>query len=245
MAQSTTTDGNHKMSFNDSAFSSEDNSHSSCSSDSCICESSFGTADSAVASQNDSAVNPFGSFRHNGPLPYSVFEDSSSFSSSPVSQRTSPISHNSSFEDSTHIYINLLDRSDCSMAKTTRFWSTSCESRPACDGKEDSIYSMGSLLQSDMNTPNSEHHDVESKVNTWLHHSTFSDCSEHILVHTSEATIDSDATTFMHGPVAKRSIAHSLTTPRRRRIAKNLKQFGKFLHGTSAQRFKLKTLAVI
>ena len=108
----------------DSAFSSDSarGSSSSC------CEQSFSSIDSDDLGTCD-PVNPFGSFRHKGPLPYSMFEDSSSFSSSPRSHKRSVYndssSGQSSLEDSTHIYINLLDRSDHSIVKTTQFWSRS------------------------------------------------------------------------------------------------------------------------
>ena len=65
-------------------------------------------------------TNPFGSFRHEGPLPYSMFEDSSSFSCTPTKQksycRQSLVNHSNSTinvsSNSTHIYINALDETD-------------------------------------------------------------------------------------------------------------------------------------
>ena len=167
------------FSDNDSAFSSEQQSSPSCSSDACICESSFHSEDSAVASTSKCPCNPFGSFRHSGPLPYSVFEATSSFSSSP--RRASVNMSSSSFEDSTHIYMNLLDRSDYSMVKTTKFWSTylstdsrldaSLGSRPPCEGKEDTLVSDRSVLRAEMNIRDHADMDVTIKVNAWRHHS--------------------------------------------------------------------------
>ena len=91
------------------------------------CEQSFRSIDSDDLGSFD-PVNPFGSFRHKGPLPCSMFEDSSSFSSSLSHKRSvynDSSSGQSSLEDSTHIYINLLDRTDHSIVKTTQFWTRS------------------------------------------------------------------------------------------------------------------------
>ena len=133
---------------NDSAFSSDD--ASSCSS---LPEGSLCLSDSAVDTVN---MNPFGSFRHQGPLPYSIFNDSSSFSSSPASQRTSMRSR---FEDSTHIYINLLDKTNSSLPETT---STSPHRqgnelgpRIPGDGKEDTFRQV--VTKHMLSTPSRRH----------------------------------------------------------------------------------------
>ena len=72
-----------------------------------------------------SPMNPFGSFRHNGVFPKALFDQSSSgFESfdltSPISDKISHNSNSSIFDDSSHIYINMLDRSDYSMVKPTK-----------------------------------------------------------------------------------------------------------------------------
>ena len=138
-------------------------------------ETSFSTCDSAFKENDKSRLNPFDSFRQNGPLPYSLFNDSSSFSSSPVIHRST-----SKLENSTHIYMNLMDQSTCSDCVFSNE-PVPQEPRSVGDGKE--------------------------------------------------------ATLVKH--------IHSISTPSRRHIAKNLKKLGKFLHGSSAQTFTLKTLAVL
>ena len=152
----------------DSSSSSEsENSYST------LREDSFSMCDSSLNQDDNSCINPFGSFKQKGPLPYSLFNDSSSFSSSPAIHRST-----SKLENSTHIYMNLIDESSCSDFSLEPVCQ---EPRSLGDGKEASV------------------------VN---HH-------------------------------------QSLSTPSRKHIAKNLKKLGKFLHGSSAQSFTMKTLAVL
>ena len=129
------------VSDNDSAFSSEGPRDSECSCDSCLCDLSFSTLGSDM-----SAINPFGSFKHSGALPHSVFKDSNSFAMSPVSEKTRSYTdcENSIFHDSTHVYMNLLERSMMTEVKATKFWTsqagwdiTLLSSRPDCEGTED------------------------------------------------------------------------------------------------------------
>ena len=114
----------------DSAFSCDDDS-----SYGSLPEGSFGLTDSALDAVSNVTRNPFESFRHQGPLPHSVFDDSSSFASSPMSQRTSS---KCSLENSTHIYINVLDQTSILQDATDHCKDSGLGPRTAGDGKEDS-----------------------------------------------------------------------------------------------------------
>ena len=74
------------------------------------------------------AQNPFGSFRHNGTFPESLFSDSIRSEhqlAAPVNSPSSEQSGDLDLDDSAHLYINMLDRSDIECVKSTRFWSES------------------------------------------------------------------------------------------------------------------------
>lgn len=85
---------------------------------------------------DEPVCNPFGSFRHSGPLSYSLFEDPSSFSHSPSRESSSMQICSSDHEDSTHIYMNMLEESEICVEKVS-FESLKYRSPP--DGKEDSL----------------------------------------------------------------------------------------------------------
>lgn len=240
----------HQKSFDDSdrdsAISSLgsqvscDSQDSACSCDSCICDLSFSTCDSTTESCY-SPINPFGSFRHTGVLPYSLFEDSSSFSCSHVNDST--------LQNSTHIYMNLMDQTDYSMVKTTKFWNsladedTTLSPRPACDGKEDST-----LIEED--TSVAQHcnvHDVSNKVGPWLQNcmsilSTSEDDPRDTLTDTS---VDSDATTFLELPLHRQPVTQKLSSKKRICLLKKLKEVGRFLQRQGKSKASVKTLAVL
>ncbi len=78
-----------------------------------------------------SSSHPFGSFRHNGTLPDSLFSqsyssDSVDFGCEDSYQMAAPdnsMVESSTSHDSTHIYMNLLERSDLGNIMSTRFWT--------------------------------------------------------------------------------------------------------------------------
>ena len=69
--------------------------------------------DSWVCTPQKLACNPFGSFWHDGTFPASMLGATS----------TSHMASPTISEASTHLYMNLLDRSDYGHVKTTRFWT--------------------------------------------------------------------------------------------------------------------------
>ena len=113
-------------------------------------DSAFGSdrAASTTSSTCDSPLNPFGSFRHVGPLPFSMFEDSSSFSSSPL-RETSCSRLDSSAENSTHIYMNMLDPSEYEAEIVN---SSFFETRTPCDGKDTTLPEDSENPKSDSTT---------------------------------------------------------------------------------------------
>jgi len=78
------------------------------------------------------SANPFGSFRHNGTFPASFI--SGSVTSRHLGGQQSSTYDNSTqdpiMDDSTHLYINMLDRSDVGAIKSTKFW---CDSDDASE----------------------------------------------------------------------------------------------------------------
>ena len=86
----------------------------------------------AWLTMDSSACNPFGSFRQEGTFPESLFANSmlnghqpSSPANASRSQNMDTIQEDASgcaFDDSTHLYMNTMDRSDVEDTKTTRFW---------------------------------------------------------------------------------------------------------------------------
>jgi hypothetical protein len=103
------------------------------SSDSSTPENSFSIVDSVMTRCDDTVYNPFGSFRHSGPLSHSIFDDSSSFSHSPVRNISSIERCSNQHENSTHIYMNMMEESEMFDNEMN------IESRTAPDGKEDSL----------------------------------------------------------------------------------------------------------
>ena len=80
----------------------------------------------AVTSQR-SVLNPFGSFRHDGSFPASLISGSvtSRHLGEPPSDYSTSYAPSSMLEDSTHLYINMIERSDIGAVKSTKFWNDS------------------------------------------------------------------------------------------------------------------------
>ena len=80
----------------------------------------------AVTSQH-SVLNPFGSFRHDGSFPASLISGSvtSRHLGEPPSDYSTSDAPSSVLEDSTHLYINMIERSDIGAVKSTKFWNES------------------------------------------------------------------------------------------------------------------------
>ena len=84
-----------------------------------LCSASFASGASG------SRKHPFGSFRHDGSFPASMISGSVTsrhLCAPPTSDYTSSEMAPDISQDSTHIYINLLDRSDDGVIKSTKFW---------------------------------------------------------------------------------------------------------------------------
>jgi len=220
----------------DSAFSSEGTRESSCSCDSCLCDLSFSSFGSDM-----SGVNPFGSFKHSGALPYSLFENSDSFGMSPCSTRTCSVmeSNDNTLQDSTHIYINLIDRSEVSMAKTTQVWNaTLLSSRPDCEGANDETILGENPSHPSQQPPCGNTIKTLNKVNSWLQNctdlcipddSTCANETTHSINYTEYSSIsstDSDASSFMLKPLAIQSVtSHS----QRHQLLRHLRKIGRFI----------------
>lgn len=240
----TATPCNQCDSDKDSAFSSEGTRESTCSCDSCLCDLSFSSFGSDM-----SGVNPFGSFKHSGALPYSLFENSASFGMSPRSIRTCSAmdTDDDTLQDSTHIYINLIDRSGISMVKTTPFWDTHSgddatllSSRPDCEGANDeTILGENPFHPSPQQLSCSNGTKTLNKVNAWLQNCTDvcipndSICTNdtthsiHCTEHPSISSTNSDASSFMLRPLAFQSVTgHS---KRRHQLLRHLRKIGRFL----------------
>lgn len=202
---------------NDSAFSSECLSNASCSCDSIDC--------------NCQLENPFSSFRHSGPLPYSLFEDSSSFSCSPCIRRHSTMHESDVFDDSTHIYMNLIDASE------TNIVGNLTRRESFCDGKEELLLQGPEYVNAPCDL------DITYKVKSWLEH-TFAESFALESAAPNERTIDSDTTEFLKLPLAQGSIAKNLSTPKRRLISKKLKKIGKYLRGGTTCNIRFQTIAM-
>ena len=93
--------------------------------------------------------NPFGSFRQNGSFPASLISGSvtSRHLGAPPSDYTSSSSEAATrpLDDSTHLYINMLDRSDLGAIKSYKFWGDSVDD----DATEDDPDSEFSGIYSD------------------------------------------------------------------------------------------------
>ena len=217
----------------DSAFSSEGTRESTCTCDSCLCDLSFSSFGSDM-----SGVNPFGSFKHSGALPYSLFENSSSFGMSPSITRTISImdTDDNTLQNSTHIYINLMDRSRISMPKTTAFWNnhsdndtTLLSSRPDCEGARDET-----ILDEcpSPKPPCSNRETSLNKVASWLHNYTDvsipkdSICANdtthsfNLTDLPSISSTDSDASSFMLKPLAIQPVTNN--SQRRHHLIRHL-----------------------
>ena len=97
--------------------------------------------------------NPFGSFRHVGKFPSSLLDDSRSSDSQMLTPETS---NSLPFEDSTHMYINLHNRSDLGMVKSTKFWESLAKLEESClDDSVSEAESFGSSLYGYDRTPRS------------------------------------------------------------------------------------------
>lgn len=227
----------------DSAISSMGSQQSSsCSCDSCACDISFSSCESDSESCQ-SAINPFGSFRHSGALPYSVFEDSSSFSCSRVDD-TMSTEENATFQNSTHIYINTLERTDCDAVKTTKFWTWEHEEhslRPDCDGQEYSIVPTENLC-------NANPH-IESKVGPWLQKCVRDPIGQALSDELStgqDNSVDSDATYFFERRLHNEPVTTKSPTKKQRLcISKKLRAFRRLLKNPRKGSATLNTLAVI
>lgn len=246
MAPSINDSNVHQQSFddsdNDSAISSQGSSQGSkdtcCSCDSCICDLSFSTCDSDTESCF-SPINPFGSFRHTGVLPYSLFEDSSSFSCSNVNQTSTDCSQNS-----THIYINLLDQTNRSIVKTTKFWTsladefedTILSARSACDGKEDTTLVEETLPE------HCNMHDISTKVGPWLQNCLSIMEEVEPVECPTDTSVNSDAATFLEQPLHHQPVTHKLSSKKRLFLVKKLKDIRRFLQRQGKSK---KTPAVI
>ena len=224
----------------DSAFSSEGTRESACTCDSCLCDLSFSSFGSDM-----SGVNPFGSFKHSGALPYSLFENSSSFGTSPSITRTISVmdTDDNILQDSTHIYINLIDRSRITMAKTTTFWNyhsdddtTLLSLRPDCEGARDETI----LGENPSPTPPCDSRATSlNKVTSWLQNCTDvsipndSICANdtaHSFNHIdlpSMSSTDSDASSFMMKPLAIQSVTNHSRT--RHQLLRHLRKIGRFI----------------
>lgn len=234
----------------DSAISSMGSHQSStCSCDSCTCDISFSSCDSEAESL-PSAVNPFGSFRHSGALPYSLFEDSSSFSCSRIDETIISAEEGDTLQNSTHIYINTLDQTDCGLVKSTKYWSVTQEesillkSRPECEGKECSIAVTENWSDMSCNV-----NEVESKVGPWLQ-----TCLTEPIPQVSsdddstgkDTSVDSDVTSFFEHPLHSKPVTARVPTKKQRFcIAKKLREFGRLLYKQRKKKTTLQTLAVI
>jgi len=227
------------VSDNDSAFSSEGPRDSECSCDSCLCDLSFSTLGSDM-----SAINPFGSFKHSGALPHSVFEDSNSFAMSPVSEKTRSYTdcENSIFHDSTHVYMNLLERSMMTEVKATKFWTsqagwdeTLLSSRPDCEGTEDQtmieeIPTSWPTVE-DLTCPRSTH--ILTKVDSWLQTCNYAEPGtsdgEAETEQPSSVSIDSDTSSFMTRPLSNNPVTTTIHAQRRQYVLQQLRKLGRFL----------------
>ena len=165
------------------------------------------------------SCNPFDSFRHEGDFPSSLF--GYSFSSSSEVSDSIHISSN----DSTHIYMNLLDESHSGMVKSTKFWTTDLESdyesvesqqfanqRASCDGKVMPAYEKKHVCICNRCTNDN----VYSKVMFWL-------CNQHV-------------NQTKNGKLKSSQIQN---------IKKNLKKVAKALKKTRHTDITLTTLAVL
>lgn len=225
----------------DSAISSEGTQDSACSCDSCMCDDvSFSSSCDSILG---SPINPFGSFKHTGALPYSMFEDSSSFSCSRVNYtEITEDSSDCTFQNSTHIYINLVDRTATSQMQTTRYVrnledeSLSMTSRPECEGKEDPTH----FLDDTITELNCHVRRADSKVGPWLQSCTFSDqtsddeltddaqTSDTSTYAQRDLSADSDATAFLEQSLVRHgAVTHKPSSKKRHCLAKKLCKVGK------------------
>lgn len=243
----TATPCNQCDSDRDSAFSSEGTRESACSCDSCLCDLSFSSFGSDL-----SGVNPFGSFKHSGALPYSLFENSASFGMSPSSTRTCSVmdTDDNTLQDSTHMYINLIDRSGISMVKTTPFWdihpdedATLLSSRPDCEGASDeTILGENPSQPSPQQLSCGNNTKTLNKVTAWLQNCTDvcipndSLCANDATnsfdrtEHPSISSTDSDASSFMLRPLAIQSVTDQ--SQRRHQLLRHLRKIARFIRKT-------------
>lgn len=229
----------------DSAISSEGTRDSDCTCDSCMCEDfSFSSCDSTLGPLS-SPSNPFGSFKHTGALPYSMFEDSSSFSCSRVNNTEISAAESSdcTLQNSTHIYMNLMNCTYSNQMKSTCFWIDSLgetlnmASRPDCEGKED----PAQLLDDTITELACHFHDADSKVGPWLQSCTFSESTndeeltdeaqpiDMTISAEGDISADSDATAFFEQSLVRHPVTRTLSTKRRHCLVQKFKELGRLL----------------
>jgi hypothetical protein len=92
---------------------------------------------SGGVNMDSNRFNPFGSFRHNGSFPESLFNVADKRANNQVAAPTS--FSNRTFDDSKHLYMNMLDRSDVGTVKSTRFWQDGNVVKPARSLTESSL----------------------------------------------------------------------------------------------------------